>query len=154
MGSPHIPTAVQFEQLRENQEPVLQSSSPTISNHQMQVEFDIPLPGIVHVHVCAKPVTGPAKVTAVKVLPKDPKYSLIPNKYQNWIRWDSLESKVLKTYQVLYSSTRNGTYVRANIVDMISLGFMHVVDTPGGWYKVSAVDYWGRVGPESEPVNS
>jgi hypothetical protein len=70
------------------------------------------------------------------------------------LQWDSGD-RYVKTYEVLYSPDGKQPYKRLNSYDLISTAFIHrKPKNKQGYYKVRAVDYWGRTGKESKVIRA
>ncbi|KAJ7405097.1 Alpha-L-iduronidase [Willisornis vidua] len=87
-----------------------------------------------------------AEVTGVRLIPL--------TKGQVTVLWDddSVNSKCIKTYEVEFSSDGKA-YQRINAKNTIFTLFVY---SPGssvsGFYRVRAIDYWGKAGLSSPPV--
>lgn len=72
---------------------------------------------------------------------------------QMLLRWDDLECRSLRTYEVLFSATEQGPFTRVNPADLLGTAFMHVRPVIAhGFYRVRGVDVTGRAGAESETL--
>ena len=151
-GSPEAPNAEQMAQMCAEQELTMLDGPREVKakNGELAVDFDLPMPGLSLIMFSAKPDKWPDKVTGLRTKPSPSLLGLD----EIMLVWKPLPSRVLRTYEVLYSESPNGPFQRINKSDMISAAFLHVkaTKTGKGYYKVRAVDYWGRAGKESGVV--
>jgi hypothetical protein len=70
------------------------------------------------------------------------------------ISWKPLDSRNIMTYQIEFSASKSGPWKRINGPDLISGAFIESPAAAEGYYRISAVDYWGRQGEPSTPVHS
>jgi hypothetical protein len=144
---PVVPTAEQFATLRSRQELEYLDQQPpekvTITGGTYTTEFTLPMPGVSMVVLSPKPENPPADVQNIQVTERP--YNMTDERHM-MVSWDDMYNKHIQTYEVLYSETENGTYTRVNEPDLLCTAFMHVkpAGSPDGYYKVRAVDYWGR----------
>ena len=152
LGSPEEPTPDQMAQMRAEQELTMLDGPREFKadDGELAVDFDLPMPGVSLVLLSAKPDKAPVKVMGLRAKPS---HSLL-GLDEIMLAWKPLDSRVIRTYEVLYAESPNGPFQRVNKSDLISAAFLHVRDKGGkGYYKVRAVDYWGREGGESEVVS-
>ncbi|XP_074850655.1 alpha-L-iduronidase isoform X2 [Carettochelys insculpta] len=146
VGSPDFPSAKQFQQMRDAEDPVVSGPFPFPQDGCLILKQQLPIPSVFLIHVCARPHSVPNQVTGVHLIPL--------TKGQVAILWDDdcVGSSCLKTFEVEFSPDGKG-YERINPRDTI---FTLWVYSPGaavsGSYRVRAVDYWSRPGPFSVPV--
>lgn len=114
------------------------------------LRFTLPLPGMSLLLLTRRPTRGPGKVTGLTTR----HYFGLTNQGRVMLRWDNLPGRVVRTFEVLHSESPRGSYRLVKRPDDICNGYLHVQNRPvaRGWYKVRAVDYWGRAGTESSPV--
>ncbi|XP_019346255.1 alpha-L-iduronidase isoform X2 [Alligator mississippiensis] len=146
LGSPDFPSVKQFQQLRDAEDPAVTGPFPFPEDGHLLLKKELPIPSVFLIHVCARPRSVPNQVTGVHLIPL--------TKEQVAVLWDDdhVDSKCIKTFEVEFSP--NGkTYQRINTKDTI---FTLWVYSPGsivsGFYRVRAVDYWGKPGLFSIPV--
>ncbi|POI35167.1 hypothetical protein CIB84_001081, partial [Bambusicola thoracicus] len=166
LGSPDFPSPEQFQQIRDAeilcsvtlmtdysqgmflalQDPVVKGPLPFPESGTLTLKQDFPIPSVFLIHICSRPSSVPDQVTGVRFIP------LI--KGQVVVLWDDgcVNSKCIKTFEVEFSP--NGkVYKRINAKDTI---FTLYVYSPGssvsGFYRVRAIDYWGKAGLPSVPV--
>ncbi|XP_077992746.1 alpha-L-iduronidase-like [Glandiceps talaboti] len=156
MGKPIFPTKEQFRRLRREQELVRIQDPKPITPSTASMKMTLNMPGVLLVHVCQKPDVQPDQTTGVRLhnITKD----------EVLIIWDDgcVNSKCLKTFEVEFSSkSSQGPYQRINDVDLIFTSYFFspennsvdpMTSTITGFYRVRAVDYWGRPGEYSLPV--
>ena len=59
----------------------------------------------------------------------------------------------MKAFEVFYSPTASGTFVRVNTPDMVSTSYTYQVSSGSpGYFIVLAVDLWGLAGAFSDVV--
>jgi L-iduronidase len=154
MGEPKEPTADQLAKMRGVQE-LVELEEPRLvqaKNGRLTLEFDLPMPGVSLVLLSAKPAKAPAKVVGLRA-ERSPG---LLEKDEILLVWKGVDSRVLRTYEVLYSESPDGPFKRVNEGSLLCTAFLHVRDSQGkkGYYKLRAADYWGRAGQESDPVAS
>ncbi len=144
MDAPRIPWAGDFAKLREHQEPTLLEApiEVQVTNDGLSLSFDMPLPSVSLVLLSARTHTGPDAVTNLRL----ERYDGLADIGQVMVIWDGSNSRVVQTYEVLFSDQETGPFERVNPVDTICTAVLHVPDRTisEGYYKVRTVDYWGR----------
>jgi len=150
MGAPKKPSAEQFATMRKNQElAVLEGPREVaIRDGRLTLDFDLPLPAVSLILLSKRPAEAPGKVEQLR----GEKYKGITGNEEVLLSWEGIDSRVIQTYEVLYAESPEGPFERINGSDLICTAFLHVRKTAGGkgYYKIRAVDYWGRFGEESE----
>ncbi|XP_052556348.1 alpha-L-iduronidase isoform X2 [Tympanuchus pallidicinctus] len=146
VGSPDFPSPEQFQQIRDAEDPVVTGPLPFPESGTLTLKQDFPIPSVFLIHICSRPSSVPDQVTGVRFIPL--------TKGQVIVLWDDgcVNSKCIKTFEVEFSP--NGkVYNRINAKDTI---FTLYVYSPGssvsGFYRVHAIDYWGKAGLSSVPV--
>jgi hypothetical protein len=118
-----------------------------INQGSLKLSFTLPLPGLSLVLLTAKPQAGPGKIERVWV----ESYAGLHGR-ENFIRWQGLETRALRSYLVEAGNPAIGEYQQINESDLLCNGYLHAISAseinPVS-YRVRAVDYWGRSG---EPV--
>jgi L-iduronidase len=154
MDGPEDPAAEQLAELRTEQELQRNDGPRTVSlaDGTFEATLNLPLPGVSLVHLCADP--GEAPAAPIDLHADDYRGRTFGGDV--FLRWDGVDSRAITTYEVLYAAERDGEYARINEVDFVSTAHLDATDEvdPGGYYKVRAVDYWGRTGPESEAIEA
>ncbi|XP_055554617.1 alpha-L-iduronidase isoform X3 [Falco cherrug] len=146
LGSPDFPFPEQFQQIRDAEDPVATGPFPFPEDGILTLKQDLPIPSVFLIHICARPRSFPGQVTGVRLIPL--------TKGQVIVLWDDgcVNSKCIKTFEVEFSPDGKA-YQRINAKDTI---FTLWVYSPGrsvsGFYRVRAIDYWGKAGPSSLPV--
>ncbi|XP_025905704.1 alpha-L-iduronidase [Nothoprocta perdicaria] len=146
LGSPDFPSPEQFQQIRDAEDPLALGPFPVPEGGALILKQDFPVPSVFLVHICARPRSVPDQVTGVRLIP------LV--KGQVIVLWDDgcVNSRCIKTFEVEFSLDGKA-YQRINAKDTI---FTLWVYSPGssvsGFYRVSAIDYWGKAGLPSVPV--
>uniref|UniRef100_A0A8C1FJW1 Alpha-L-iduronidase n=2 Tax=Cyprinus carpio TaxID=7962 RepID=A0A8C1FJW1_CYPCA len=141
---PDYPTAQQFTQLRNQEDPQTDGPLPVPSDGSLTLKAALPVPSVLLVHVCAQSKEVPDQVNGVRFI--------TITKGQVLIIWKDhcIGTKCIKTYEVEFSKDET-TFQRINQRDTI---FTYCTYSPGiilvsGYYRVRAVDYWGRNGEYS-----
>ncbi|XP_032846411.2 alpha-L-iduronidase isoform X3 [Tyto alba] len=146
LGSPDFPSPEQFQQIRDAEDPVAAGPFPFPEGGILTLKQDYPVPSVFLIHICARPRSVPDQVTGVRLIPL--------TKGQVIVLWDDgcVNSKCIKTFEVEFSPDGKA-YQRINAKDTI---FTLWVYSPGssvsGFYRVRAIDYWGKAGLSSLPV--
>ncbi|NXW18389.1 IDUA iduronidase, partial [Circaetus pectoralis] len=146
LGSPDFPSPEQFQQIRDAEDPVATGPFPFPEGGILTLKQDFPVPSVFLIHICARPRSVPDQVTSVRLIPL--------TKGQVIVLWDDgcVNSKCIKTFEVEFSPDGKA-YQRINAKDTI---FTLWVYSPGssvsGFYRVRAIDYWGKAGLSSLPV--
>jgi L-iduronidase len=122
-----------------------------IGDCSLALDFDLPLPGVSLILLSTRPATGPERVRDVRMA----RYTGLHGKAQTMVSWQGVPSRAIHTYEVLRADQPDGPFVRVNTPDLICTAFLAVreANAPSGFYRVRAVDFWGRRGPESEMVS-
>jgi hypothetical protein len=183
MGAPRYPSPEQYAAMRRHQElAMLDAPQEVVIEGQVEraekkvhptgvqevrvrdgaliLSFDLPLPSVSLVLLSAKPSEAPGRVADVRI----ERYEGLLDQDEIMVIWQAnhvwhdVGSRVLQTYEVLYADSPDGPYTRVNEADVIDTAFLHVrekvADVPSaGFYKIRAVDYWGRRGEASEVVS-
>ncbi|XP_018613848.2 alpha-L-iduronidase [Scleropages formosus] len=144
-GSPDYPTAKQFQQLRNLGEPQVRGPLPFPSEGTLTLKVELPVPAVLLVHVCARPKATPEQVNGLRFI--------AVTKGQVLVVWSdrSVRSRCIKTYEVEFS-TDNRKFRRINTQDSIFTSYVFAPENLDvcGFYRVRAVDYWGRPGEYSQ----
>uniref|UniRef100_A0A1A8FMN6 Iduronidase, alpha-L n=2 Tax=Nothobranchius korthausae TaxID=1143690 RepID=A0A1A8FMN6_9TELE len=146
MGGPDYPTAEQFRNIRNVEDPRVDGPFKLPAGDTLTLKAKLPVPSILLVHICAQPRAGPDQVNGVR-------FTGI-TEGQVLILWSDhcVESKCIKTFEVEFSTDKK-KFRRINVQDTIFTSYVYspVDQEVGGLYRVRAVDYWGRPGPYSLP---
>lgn len=143
LGQPKFPSPTDFAALRRSQEIPLISLQPV----QQELRFNVTLPGLVLVHLCADDGQLPVQPTNLRVIATP---TIAP--LETMLRWDDANNRCIKTYALNFRQAGSSDFVRVNSPDTIFLGFLHAHNSSGGCYTVAAIDYWGRFSPTSTPA--
>jgi L-iduronidase len=137
------PTPSILAELRRSHELVLDGEPRPVVRRDADVTLSLPLHSACLVLVCARPADPPQRVTGLR-FDRSPG---LWNQGETMLAWRALASRAVRTYEVLRSDRSDGMFSRINEADLIDAAYL---DSGRGWYKVRAVDYWGRAGEESE----
>ncbi|XP_072440338.1 alpha-L-iduronidase isoform X1 [Chiloscyllium punctatum] len=152
LGRPDFPTVEQFHLLRQMEDPVVKGPMPFPPEGNIILKLQLPIPSVYLLHICAKPERSPNQTHGVSFIP------LILG--QVAVMWDDsyVNSKCLKTFEVEFS-VDGIVYRRINDKDTIFTIFIHAplhkkkeLPQVSGFYRIRAVDYWGKPGQYSDPV--
>lgn len=149
--APLLPTFEQLEQLRSHHElPLLEPPKVVQANRQeVALEFDLPLPAVSLLLLSQKPARGPETPRNLRA----ERYQGLNDRENILLLWEGLGSRVIQTYEVLWSESPEGPHQRLNYADLINAAYLHSrIPSQTGYYKVRAVDYWGRAGTASETL--
>lgn len=150
MGSPKMPSGEQFARIRQVQELALLEAPRQIEarDGKVSLEFLLPLPGVSLLLLTAQPAEVPSKVSGLRA----ERFQGLQGRENIMLIWQGLPCRNIRTYEVLHAASPAGPFARINHADLICTAYLHVLEQLGtrGYYKVRAVDYWGRTGPESE----
>jgi L-iduronidase len=147
-GSPATPSAVQLQELRDNQELTRRSISDLASS-TASTNLALPLGSASLLLYTADPGAAPAAATSISLreyasIVAGQKDVMVSFRHQGW---------TVKTFEIYFSATSDGEFQRVNTPDILGYGFIHSIATDAmGFYKVRAVDYWDRASGFSDTV--
>ncbi len=148
-GAPDRPDAETLARLRRAQEPALldEPKEVALEDGRLNLGFTLPLPGVSLVLLTARPENEPGKIGRTWV----ERYQGL-NGPEDFVRWQGLESYALRSYEVLAAEGgADAPFQRVNETDLLCCGYLHAPRQPERVrYRVRALDYWGRVGEETE----
>jgi len=148
LGSPTTLTRSQLQTLRDGQE-IARLSLTDFNSSAFSVTLNLPGQGVSLLLLSADPGTAPAQVAGVKAYRFA---SVIDGRDDLMVSWQ-MDSRFVKTFEVYYSPTPSGTFVRVNTPDILSTSYTYQVSSGRrGYFKVRAVDFWGRAGAFSNVV--
>ncbi|XP_067897828.1 alpha-L-iduronidase [Heterodontus francisci] len=151
-GRPDFPTVKQFHIIREMEDPVVKGPIPFPPKGNLILKLQLPIPSVYLLHICAKPERPPNQTGGVSFMPL--------TLGQVAVTWDDsfVNSKCLKTFEVEFS-VDGKFYKRINGKDTIFTIFVYSplnkrkeLSQVSGFYRIRAVDYWGKPGEYSDPV--
>ena len=147
-NKPVYPSASQWQAMRDAMEiPMVPGFPRPLSSAQASLGLQLPLPGVVLVHACAKPADAPGVVTGVRL-----HVTTSTTPPEVLVSWREVPAdRCIKTYVVQYNTNDS----RLNKQDTIFTAFLHAqpgVARASGCYSIYAVDYWGRKGAASNWV--
>lgn len=147
MGQPAFPSAEQFRQMRVVEDPVAEAPRPFPAGGHLTLQRKLPLPSLLLVHVCTRPLKPPGQVSRLRALPL--------TRGQLVLVWsdEHVGSRCLWTYEIQFSQ-KGEAYVPISRRPSTFNLFVYSPDTAvvSGSYRVRALDYWARPGPFSDPV--
>ncbi|XP_041053905.1 alpha-L-iduronidase isoform X4 [Carcharodon carcharias] len=151
-GRPDFPTVEQLHIIREMEDPVVKGPIPFPREGNLILKLHLPIPSVFLLHICAKPKRPPNKTSSVSFIPL--------TVGQVAVTWDDnyVNSKCLKTFEVEFS-VNGKVYKRINDKDTLFTIFVYSLlnkrkefSQVSGFYRIRAVDYWGKPGAYSDPV--
>ncbi|KAJ8005777.1 hypothetical protein DPEC_G00121410 [Dallia pectoralis] len=144
MGSPDYPSAEQFRQLRNMEEPQVDGPLPFPAEGVLTLQAKLSVPSVLLIHVCAQAKAPPGQVTGLRFLRV--------TKGQVLIVWKDhcVNSKCIRTFEVEFSKDQRDFH-RVNTLNTIFTSFVYSPENleVSGVYRLRAVDYWGRPGEYS-----
>jgi len=146
MGGPDQPTQEQLAQMRRHHEPQVVGPPRRIHcpQRKIAIAFDLPLPAVSLLLLTAKPPAAPPAVTGLRA----DRYRGQHDEGQIMLSWTALDSRAVASYEVLCAADEAGPYHPVSPGGLICSACLHTPAPPGQtFYKVQAVDYWGRTGP-------
>ena len=151
-GAPRTPDSELLARLRDCDELALLEHTQVqpIENGSYRAGFELPLHAVSLLLLTKKPQNGPAKIDGLRA----EQYRGTAACENVMLLWQGSPSRSLFTYEVLFSESAEGPYCRINTPDTICSGFLHARRTSSGvgYYRVRAVDQWGRTGGESDTL--
>lgn len=149
LGRPDRPSPYQLARMRRHHEPALLEpvGSLACDGRKATLEFDLPLPGVSLLLLTVRPGDGPQPVTGLRAV----RYKGLDDHDQTMLSWTALDARTVASYTVLAAANRRGPYQPVSGTGAMSAALLHAPAPPGPMhYKVHAVDYWGRRGPDTE----
>lgn len=152
-GAPECPGQAVYEIMRREQE-LAYLEEPRlvqVTGGELAIAFDLPLPAVSLVVLTGPSAEAPGPVQDVRL----ERYQGLGSGQEVMVTWQGLDSHALRTYEVLAAPAPGGPYRRVNRPDLLCTAFLHVRETGSSplFYKVRAVDYWGRAGAGSEAIS-
>lgn len=133
--------------MRMVEDPMAEAPRPFPARGRLTLHRKLPVPSLLLVHVCARPLKPPGQVSRLRALPL--------TRGQLVLVWsdEHVGSKCLWTYEIQFSQ-KGEAYVPINRRPSTFNLFVFSPDTAvvSGSYRVRALDYWARPGPFSDPV--
>ncbi len=149
MGNPSMPNNEQLHLLRQNQEISIERAPESIKVNKGVYKEAITVPAS---SVCLVMLV-PADI--ISALPEVnglwySRYNNINNNTDFMVRWNSLQSNYVLTYEVWFSED-NSDFKKVSNAKFIDNGYLLTLDNEisKGYVKVRAIDYWKRKGPFS-----
>jgi L-iduronidase len=150
MGEPDLPLPAQYARLRDHQELALLEEPREVEamGGALTLRFTLPLPGISLILFSDRPEQPPGRVEGLRA----ERYAGLTAREEVMLAWRDVEPRSIRTYEVCYAPSPDGPFERVNKADLLCTAFLHVREaTPGGgYYRVCAVDPWGRRGEMSQ----
>lgn len=147
-SKPTYPTPDQWQAMRNGMElPMLPGFPRPLA---ASVELDVPLPGVVALHACARPAAAPEAPLGLKV-----HVTTSHTPAEALVYWrEASDARCIANYEVLYTPTVGGSLVPLDKLDTIFTAYLHAQQgsTAVGCYAVRARDYWGRTGAATPQV--
>ncbi|GBN35523.1 Alpha-L-iduronidase [Araneus ventricosus] len=147
IGMPSYPSVEDFSLMKSKEEPYMRGPWDFPDSLLWKYQLNVLNPGITLIHICERP----QKLYKVKNI----RFLQVWNKTLQ-ISWTDQYNRCLSSYIVLYSFDLYGSYDQLNKKRLLFPSYWHACYSKKikcdirGFYKVFAVDYWGRRGPSSE----
>ncbi|CAL1264998.1 unnamed protein product [Larinioides sclopetarius] len=144
---PSYPSIEDFVLMKSKEEPYMKGPYVFPNSTLWKIQLDVLNPSVTLIHICKKP----QKLYQVKNI----RFLQVWNKTLQ-ISWTDQNNRCLSSYIILYSFDLYGSYHRLNKKRLLFPSYWHTCYSKKikcnirGFYKVFAVDYWGRHGPSSE----
>lgn len=147
-GAPDLPTPQQFDALRAQQELMLleEPRELQLANRALELVVELPLPSVSLVLLSSRPAAPPARIVGLHC----ERYEGLSGLEQVLLLWDGLPERTLRTYEVLCATDANGPFKRVNAEDQLSTAYLHARTAGPHYYRIRAIDYWGRSGELSD----
>ncbi|XP_040180297.1 alpha-L-iduronidase [Rana temporaria] len=147
VGSPDFPTAKEFKQIRDSEDPIMEEPTAFPKKGHMILKVKLPVPSVLLIHICEQPQSPPGRVTHLRIIP------LFSGQVSVVWSDELVISRCLKTYEVEYSSD-GLIFNQINTRNIIFTLFLYSPDTAivSGYYRVRAVNFWNIPGPYSLSV--
>lgn len=144
---PHTDPAV-YPAMRQHHEPALLENPVPVSGDTITLTFTLPLPAVSLLLLTAETDESPQPPSRLRLT----RYEGL-HEPGMMIAWDMPpQARRIRTYEVLYSSTPDGPFMRVNPLDTICTAYLHHNPPQQGWYRVRVIDYHGHHA-DSEPIN-
>ncbi len=151
-GHSKEPSVEVLERMRNAAELTAAADPVDVSIERGTLSFDLtlPLPSVRLVVLSRRPDDGPPRVEA----PRIAVYDGLDDAWEDvLVRWTGVNSRVIRTYEVLYRRSAAEQFQRVNTVDTVCTAWLHTRPRgTRGEFAVRAVDYWGRSSEVSEAV--
>ncbi len=147
-GAPGLPGEALLQDMRAEQEPALvEEPHPAAIHHgSLELSFDLPLHGVSLLLLQPRPENGPAPIRGLQA----ERYAGLHDRPEYLLRWDPLPSRAIRTYEVQRAEAPGGVFQRVNVPDLLCSAYM--IGNRPGCYRVTARDFWGRLGEPSTPI--
>ncbi|MBD3343797.1 MAG: hypothetical protein GF401_01890 [Chitinivibrionales bacterium] len=136
----------------------------------LKIEVTLPLPSVSIILLSKKPQEKPDKITGLQAdrykglvdinttftatCAESRESAPAVDTEEILLRWDSIDSRTIRTYEVLQSEKKDGPFSRVNKQNILCSSY--ILPRPKRntcYYKIRAVDCWGRAGEESEIIH-
>lgn len=152
-GAPRQPSPKVFAQMRLHSEPALYGRPRVVTTegNRLPLVFELPRPGVSLFVLSARPERGPGRPAGLRA----ERYAGLTGEENLMLRWDGLPCRTLRTWEVLGGKSEEGPFERLNETEVLSTAWLHARPEGGErFYKVRAVDLWGRTGEPSPAVKT
>ncbi|GIY49355.1 alpha-L-iduronidase [Caerostris darwini] len=147
IGRPSYPSVEEFSLMKDKEEPCMKGPWDLQNSHNLEFHLNVLNPGVTLINICGKRKKI-SKVTDIRF-------------FQTWnktlqISWTDKHNSCVLTYNLLHNSCLHGPYNQVNKKRFKFPSYWHTCYKKKnncdikGFYKIYAVDYWGRHGPDSD----
>lgn len=152
MGSPLKPDHDEICSIMGEQEPPLYEPVQVIKakNGQLTIQTELPASSVSVLILATRTEELPGKVQWDFY----ESYNGLNNDKMIFMKWTALDNPHILSYDIYMSETENGEYRKVNPQSLIDQGWIHIYDGDATqlYYKIKAVDYWGRSGDYSKMI--
>lgn len=150
-GKPHIPSTEQLSLLRNAQElaSVCSPQAIAVTENSFTKEIEMPASSVSLIILAPRSFSEPDTVEKLSLK----KYKGVNGETDIMLKW-YYPAQNVHTFEVWYTPDMNKEFSKINQVNLIDRAYIHSITKQGskGYYKVRAIDYWGKKGEFSEIV--
>ncbi|MEM6377233.1 MAG: hypothetical protein AAF705_03410 [Bacteroidota bacterium] len=147
MGSPEDPTTEQIKQLQAKEDPAMIKCVNQDINGNHTITDIYQTAGVTLTYLAKDSGEKPLAVQDLEFNI----YNGLNNELMVMLNWNHAQDLHIKSYDVFYSAKEQGKYKKVNTYHVFERGFLQV-DGKVGFYKIQAVDHWGRLSDYSTTI--